>query len=148
LAVPPVPFCHFFQSTLVSRQLAIILLQIAPVIGDRVTISLVMGERRFFFPTCSKASETAERKGLDKRFFEPLARAARFGEALPAIRQHVAEFVAELICQLRPRPLSYVYDDPCGTAHIAMQPNRRRSRAMLVDADAGWLTLRKEPHAV
>ncbi len=53
-------------------------------------------------PARGEAAEPAERKRLDHRFFQPLARGPRLGRGGPAIAQHVAKLVAELVSEFGP----------------------------------------------
>jgi hypothetical protein len=99
------------ESLLIS-ELGIAMDNVLPVVRNGVAERIVAGEGRILFPAFRQAAQAAKRECLHHRFLEPLARGCRLRVRLPAIGEDVAELMAKLIGELRPRLLADVDDNP------------------------------------
>src|ERR1700679_855690 len=69
---------------------------------DRGSIGGIVWERRCIGPIMGQPVEAMQRESLDQCLFDPLAGIARLGIKLPAIAQHMAELMPELIGEIAP----------------------------------------------
>jgi hypothetical protein len=118
------PRTHVEHGRLPSR-LAVFLDQILPVFPNGVGEGGIVWKGWALLPTVGEQPQAADRKSLDERFLQPLARQSRRRLALPAVAQHMAELVAELIRELAPIERTDINDDPGRVWIFVVKPDVR-----------------------
>ncbi len=96
-------------------------------------------------PARGEAAEPAERKRLDHRFFQPLARGPRLGRGGPAIAQHVAKLVAELVSEFGPIGGPDVNNYLRDLGMVVVEPHRWWSVRVIVDVKLVRLPIGEQP---
>ena len=107
--------------------------QVLPVFSNVAGEGRIVGKGRALLPTVSEQPQAADRKRLDQRFLQPLARQFRLRLRLPAVAQHMAELVAELIRELTPIERADIDDDPSRVWFLVVKPNVRWTGRVVVD---------------
>src|SRR5437899_7191499 len=101
---------------------AIVSDDVCAIIGNRVAEGVVTGEGWVLFPVLRQASQAAQRERLHHRCLEPLAGRRPLGVGLPAVGKHMAQFMTELVGELRSVPLADVDYYPRHAAPIRLLP--------------------------
>ncbi len=140
------PGAQIIRVALVVRQLAVALDNVLAIDGDCGSKAAVIDERRVARPVIGKARQAMQRERLNHRLLQPLTRRRGLGIRAPGVRRDMAKFVAELVGELAPVPLSDDDQDPADTCIVIMQPDGRRTGGLLRDEEALGLIIGDEPH--
>ena len=107
--------------------------QVLPVFSNIGREGRIVWKGRALLPAVSEQPQAADRKRLDQRFLQPLAGQFRLGLGLPAVAQHMAELVAELIRELTPIERADIDDDPSRVRILFVKPDVRWPGRLVVD---------------
>lgn len=127
--------------TLVSRGRPIAGEDGLPVVSDGARIGGVVGEWRGVRPVVGQEREATQGERLDQRFLDPLAGVARLGIGLPAVAEHVPQFVPDLVGEIAPVAGADVDDDPTGGWSLGVEPDRWIAAGTVVDAELFGLAI-------
>jgi hypothetical protein len=118
ISVSAEPRAHVEHGWLSGRS-PVLFDQVLAVFANGIGEGGIVGERRALLPTVGEQSQTANGKCLDQ------PRQFRLRLRLPAVAQHMAELVAELIGELGPIARADIDDDPGGVRIFVMKPDVR-----------------------